>query len=1308
MFHSRTFASLLAIGALGFALVAHAGFNHWTFQGPVAGGGSVSAIAAHPTDATIALAATARGIFRTNNKGANWTQVKNDLAYAPLAILFDPANPNRVIVADGSLYISNDAGLTFTSLPRPPNTTYVRQIAFSSTGRFYAMADSGRVFAADVSLLNWAELTTPWTSGSPQFITVDPGNPQHIYVGMYGQGVYRTMDSGDHWQLLTGSFPDPSIIGYYGVAIDPADWRRLFVATTYGVHQSDDAGFSWSLVHNKTAQWIGINPANPTSVYVSGYNGIYRGNFNGAWTQLNLLHMASIPNLAFVAGSTRDAYAATSNGVFFTDEANTWFSVQFKSIGITGASPSNLAATHDTVYATMAVEWSDLFKRVGSNYVATHDFFDQLLVTDSHGIYSLGVAPGDSNQIYLINLSKELFRSADGGKHWSGPHTGFGPIDPLDADYLNDVVIDPHNAQVAYVARKLTGVWKTTDGGTTFTPLAGSPPDVLEIGVSPHSSAVLYAVTGNGNNHTGISKSVDGGATWVVQMAALNSPDRYFTRFTFHPTDPDVVYLPASYDGLYRTTNGGGTWSRVSLPQPSGPLWWAETVLIDPAKPTTLWVVNGVQTGFWRSVDNGVSWNTTGMPSIPGPQTNLSQAVLDPDDPTILLAAASNVGIADYQVMPDLAVTLTSEPLTPLAVATTVNAIFRVSNVGVHASSSADLDVDVPAWLTPSATGCTFTAPRLHCPLGALLVGASRDINVTLVVGSAPQAGGAVTGRVSGYEQDIDLTNNLYGFNADSQERANLAVAIAANATSFDRGTTTNVTVTASNSGPSPSTATQLTLHLPSNISASQVTNGHGSCTQNGSDITCSLGTLAVNGNASITLVLAGNAVGPGTLNAEIDGAGVDPDGIFTASRDFYVRPATDLSVTIEESADPVTVREPFWYYVRIRNNGPDLVALHLGVVVNSATPDSPNADFAATCSVSGNNVACDGYSLAAGATGTITIRNFGNLPGIATATATVTTDATDTDVTNNSATIGTTQRLVGDVSAEMVVIQGPVSAVGQITFTATVRNAGPSAGGVHVVIPLTNATVVAVTSSAACTHTSTSATCDIASLGMGSSADITVTAAGIAAGTASATATATFAGVDPDPANNSATAQTTVQIAADTADLAVELSESTDPVVVGGTLTYTAAVRNLGPNTGAAHLVVTLTGGTVRGVSPPASATCGNTPTVVSCDFGTVANAAAATFTIEVNTTAAGTASASATIGYGGADPVSSNNSASITTTVNAAPSSSSSSGGGSSGGGSSSGGGGGGGGRFDWLALGLLGLLLASRGWLPASARR
>ena len=160
---------------------------------------------------------------------------------------------------------------------------------------------------------------------------------------------------------------------------------------------------------------------------------------------------------------------------------------------------------------------------------------------------------------------------------------------------------------------------------------------------------------------------------------------------------------------------------------------------------------------------------------------------------------------------------------------------------------------------------------------------------------------------------------------------------------------------------------------------------------------------------------------------------------------------------------------------------------------------------------------------------------------------------------------------------------------------------------------------------------------------------------------------------------------------------MSVGLAESLDPITFGSPLSYIVSVRNLGPNAGGAHLAVALTGGSVAVVTPT-NGTCTSTATSVDCDYPTLANGATGTAIILLTTTAAGTATATATATFGGVDPVSTNNAATASTTVNTPPPPPPPAGGGNSGGGSSGGGGGGGGG-FDWLAVGLLGLLLAGR---------
>jgi uncharacterized repeat protein (TIGR01451 family) len=137
---------------------------------------------------------------------------------------------------------------------------------------------------------------------------------------------------------------------------------------------------------------------------------------------------------------------------------------------------------------------------------------------------------------------------------------------------------------------------------------------------------------------------------------------------------------------------------------------------------------------------------------------------------------------------------------------------------------------------------------------------------------------------------------------------------------------------------------------------------------------------------------------------------------------------------------------------------------------------------------------------------------------------------------------------------------------------------------------------------------------------------------------------------------SSTAFSYTVASAAPPSADVAVTLSDSPDPVQVGQTLTYTISVRNNGPDTASA---VTLTDTLPAGVSfvsaTPSQGSCSGTSTL-SCALGTLANTATATVTLRVNPTTTNTAlanTASATTTT--TDPTTNNNSATTTTTVQA-----------------------------------------------------
>jgi hypothetical protein len=176
------------------------------------------------------------------------------------------------------------------------------------------------------------------------------------------------------------------------------------------------------------------------------------------------------------------------------------------------------------------------------------------------------------------------------------------------------IVPHPTDPLTIYVGTARGGVWKTTDGGITWTPKSDNEIS-LAIGtmaISHSSPLTLYAGTGEGNiyyyalnfpldsvnasyNGSGILKSIDGGNNWTVQGAATFTGSCFY-KIAVHPTDPNTV-LTVSNLGLYRTTNGGISWIRLTngLPAISAAVIAATDVVFDPITPSTAYVA------FWGS-----------------------------------------------------------------------------------------------------------------------------------------------------------------------------------------------------------------------------------------------------------------------------------------------------------------------------------------------------------------------------------------------------------------------------------------------------------------------------------------------------------------------------------------------------------------------------------------------------------------------------------------------------------------------------------------------------------------------------------
>ena len=219
---------------------------------------------------------------------------------------------------------------------------------------------------------------------------------------------------------------------------------------------------------------------------------------------------------------------------------------------------------------------------------------------------------------YGPNAERGVFRSTDGGRTWTktlfkDPDTG-----------AIDLAADPGDARVVYAAlwqaRRTpweqyqpdegpgSGLYKSSDGGATWTPIAGHglPAGPYgRIGLAVGSGGRVYALIGAIRGAGGLYRSDDAGATWQLAGAdpRLTSRNWYFCRVTVDPQNRDVVYVPNV--SLLKSVDGGKTFT-VLKGQPGGDdyheLW------IDPKTPTHMIV--GSDQGAVITLDGGRTWSS--------------------------------------------------------------------------------------------------------------------------------------------------------------------------------------------------------------------------------------------------------------------------------------------------------------------------------------------------------------------------------------------------------------------------------------------------------------------------------------------------------------------------------------------------------------------------------------------------------------------------------------------------------------------------------------------------------------------------
>jgi photosystem II stability/assembly factor-like uncharacterized protein len=226
----------------------------------------------------------------------------------------------------------------------------------------------------------------------------------------------------------------------------------------------------------------------------------------------------------------------------------------------------------------------------------------------------------------------------------------------LTSGRVADLAINPLNPDEWYVAAASGGVWKTTNHGLTFEPLFDDQGSysIGCITLDPSNSHTVWVGTGENNNQRsvaygdGVYKSTDGGSSWTnVGLKA----SEHIGMIAVHPKNSNIVWVAAygplwssgGERGIYKTTDGGTTWRRVlNVSEHTG----FNEVHLDPRNPNVLfatahqrrrhvhtYVSGGPESGLWKSEDGGETWSEVknGIPSGDKGRLSLAISPVNPD-----------------------------------------------------------------------------------------------------------------------------------------------------------------------------------------------------------------------------------------------------------------------------------------------------------------------------------------------------------------------------------------------------------------------------------------------------------------------------------------------------------------------------------------------------------------------------------------------------------------------------------------------------------------------------------------------------